>query len=119
MLSETALVMFSHASSRSPSMANPSLDLEKGWSCGLMLNPEGSLKGRCAGSGFWAGLGNSYSWIDPKKGKLGHLVSQVLPFMEPSLLRLFDELERAVYGHDSSKEISEIGSNFGPFKGST
>lgn len=31
--------------------------LKKGWSCGLMMNPDGSLKGRSPGSGSWAGLG--------------------------------------------------------------
>lgn len=91
--------------------------LKKGWSCGLMLNPEGSLKGRSAGSGFWAGLGNLYYWIDPKEGKLGLVMSQVLPFMDPPVLYLFDELERAVYGHESSKEVGEVGSNFGAWKG--
>lgn len=87
--------------------------LRKGWSCGLMLNPEGSLKGRSPGSGFWAGLGNLYYWIDPVEGKLGLVMSQVLPFMDPPILNLFDALERAVYGYEGSKEVGEVGSNFG------
>lgn len=87
--------------------------LKKGWSCGLMLNPEGSLKGRTAGSGFWAGLGNLYYWIDPEAGKLGLVMSQVLPFMDPPILGLFDELERTVYGFESAKKNGEVGSNWG------
>jgi len=89
--------------------------LEKGWSCGLMLNPEGSPKGRSPGSGFWCGLGNLYYWMDPKEGKLGLFITEILPFLDPESLFLFDELERAVYGHESSKEIGEVGSNYGPF----
>jgi methyl acetate hydrolase len=84
---------------------------KKGWSCGLMLN-EGSLKGRSAGSGSWAGLGNLYFWIDPKGGKLGLIMTGILPFMDTEVLHLFDELERAVYGHESSKEIGEAGGNY-------
>jgi methyl acetate hydrolase len=90
--------------------------LKKGWSCGLMLNPEGSLKGRSPGSGMWAGLGNLYYWMDPKEGKLGLVMTEILPFMDPPVLHLFDELERAVYGHESSKEIGEVGGNFGPLR---
>ncbi|TID17447.1 hypothetical protein E6O75_ATG08193 [Venturia nashicola] len=87
--------------------------LEKAWSCGLMLNPKGSLKGRSAGSGFWAGLANLYYWVDPETGKLGLLMSQVLPFMDPPVLHLFDELERAVYGFEGAKDVGEVGSNWG------
>jgi methyl acetate hydrolase len=87
--------------------------LKKGWSAGLMLNPEGSLKGRSPGSGSWAGLGNLYYWIDPQEGKLGLFMTEILPFMDVEALHLFDELERAVYGHESSKEIGEVGGNYG------
>jgi methyl acetate hydrolase len=82
--------------------------LKKGWSCGLLLNPEGSLKGRSPGSGMWAGLGNLYYWIDPQAGKLGMIATEILPFMDPAVLGLFDELERAVYGFESG----EGGANF-------
>lgn len=87
--------------------------LKKGWSCGLMLNPEGSSKGRSAGSGSWAGLGNLYYWLDPKEGKLGLIAAAILPFMDAEVLHLFDELERAMYGHEPSKEIGEVGGNYG------
>lgn len=86
--------------------------LEKGWSCGLMVSLEDSPKGRSAGSGSWAGLGNLYYWLDPKGGKLGLVMSEILPFMDKEVLRLFDELERAVYGHDSASEAGAKGGNF-------
>lgn len=78
--------------------------LEKGWSCGFMFNFEASPKGRSAGSGQWAGMGNLYYWLDPKAGKLGLVMSGILPFMDKEILQLFDELERAVYGHESASD---------------
>jgi len=90
--------------------------LKKGWSCGLMLNPEGSPKGRGAGSGSWAGMGNLYYWLDPKAGILGLFMTEILPFMDVEALHLFDELERAVYGHQASEKIGEVGGNYGPLQ---
>jgi len=88
--------------------------LKKGWSCGLMLNPEeASPKGRSKGSGSWAGLGNLYYWLDPEQGKLGLTMSSILPFMDHELCHLHDELERAVYGHGAASGIGEVGGNFG------
>ena len=86
--------------------------VKKGWSCGLMMNSEGSPKGRSAGSGSWAGLGNLYYWLDPVAGKLGLVMSGIFPFMDREVCHLFDELERAVYGHESAQKIEEAGSNF-------
>jgi hypothetical protein len=51
--------------------------------------------GRSAGSLAWAGLGNTYFWIDPARGR--HLM-QLLPFADPKALALLDAFERAVYG---------------------
>jgi methyl acetate hydrolase len=86
--------------------------VRKGWSCGLMLNLEDAPKGRHAGSGSWAGLSNLYYWIDPAAGKVGLFITDVLPFMDVEALRLNDEFERAVYGHEASKAIGEAGSNY-------
>jgi methyl acetate hydrolase len=70
----------------------------KGWSCGLMMNLQDLPGGRKAGSGSWAGLGNIYYWIDPAAGKLGVIMSSLLPFLDENILSLADALERAVYG---------------------
>jgi len=78
--------------------------LKKSWSCGLLLNLEASPVGRSAGSGAWCGLGNIYYWIDRTAGKTGLLATEVLPFFDEEALALFDEFERAVYGHPSAKE---------------
>ena len=86
--------------------------IDKGWSLGLMINHADAPNGRNKGSGAWAGLGNCYFWIDPKAGKLGFVVSAVLPFFDEDVLHLADALERAVYGKPMAKEIGEPGSNF-------
>lgn len=100
--------------------ANPGLTLEgellpgleKGWSCGLMTNKTESGKGRGKASGAWAGLGNLFYWLDPVHGKGGLIMSEILPFMDSEVLHLFDELERAAYGHDAAGSHGEAGSNF-------
>ena len=87
-------------------------DVKKGWSCGMLLNLETREKGRTAGSGAWAGLGNQYYWIDPVKGVCGMVISQLFPFMDKEVLHLFDALEREVYGKEVAKVMGEKGSNF-------
>jgi CubicO group peptidase (beta-lactamase class C family) len=71
----------------------------KGWSLAFMLNnaehPEGG--GRAAGSMAWAGLANTYYWIDPVRDRAGVLVTQSLPFADPKVLALLEAFERAVY----------------------
>ncbi len=83
----------------------PSLPVDKkGWSTGLLMNHEDLPYGRKAGSGSWAGLGNLFYWIDPKTGIAGMIVTNVLPFLNPTFMRLFDEFERVAYGHDVAGE---------------
>ena len=83
----------------------PSMPAEKrGWSAGLLLNHEDLPYGRKAGSGAWAGLGNLYYWVDPKTGIAGMVVTSVLPFLDPTVTTLFDELERVAYGFDVAGE---------------
>jgi methyl acetate hydrolase len=86
--------------------------VSKGWSCGLMTINEDTPNGRKKGSGAWAGLGNCYFWVDPAAGKLGFVVSAILPFFDKDVLHLFDSLERAVYGKPLAKQVAEAGSNF-------
>lgn len=86
--------------------------VKKGWSLGGMINLEDAPNGRYANSMAWAGLGNCYFWMDPKAGKLGYVVSAILPYFDKDVLHLFDAMERAVYGKEEAKEIGEKGSNF-------
>ena len=84
----------------------------KGWSLGALINNEAAPNGRSKGSAAWAGLGNCYFWMDQAAGKLGFVVSAILPFFDRDVLYLADALERAVYGKPMAKEIGEKGSNF-------
>ena len=55
--------------------------------------------GRTPGSLAWAGLANTYYWIDQKKGVAGVYMTQVLPFADAKALPLFYAFEKSVYGH--------------------
>jgi CubicO group peptidase (beta-lactamase class C family) len=69
----------------------------KCWGLGFMVNLQDLPGGRKAGSLAWAGLGNTYFWIDPAMGVAGILFSQLLPFADARIMRLFAEFERTVY----------------------
>jgi methyl acetate hydrolase len=69
----------------------------KTWGLSFMINEEEAPTGRPAGSLSWAGLGNSYYWIDPKNGIAGVYATQILPFVDIKSLPLFLEFETAVY----------------------
>ena len=71
--------------------------MRKGWGFGFMINNEAAPTGRSPGSLGWAGLANTYFWIDPSKGVAGVYLSQVLPFADAKSLPLFFEFEKAVY----------------------
>ena len=73
--------------------------IKLGWSCGWLLNLEDTPYGRKKGSGQWAGLGNLYYWVDPTAGKLGLIMSSLLPFFDKEVLYLYDALEKAAYGN--------------------
>jgi len=55
--------------------------------------------GRGAGSLAWAGLGNTYFWIDPAKGIAGVILMQLIPFADAKALRLLGDFERALYSN--------------------
>ena len=67
------------------------------WSLAYMLNIEPGPNGRSAMSGSWAGIFNSYYWLDPARHVAGVILSQFLPFADPAMLRLYGRFERGVY----------------------
>ena len=67
------------------------------WSLAFLLNTRRTDEGRSAGSLAWAGLANTYYWIDPMAGVTGVFVTQVLPFFDADALDTFSKFERAVY----------------------
>ena len=72
--------------------------MDKQWGLSFMINNEDAPTGRSAGSLAWAGLANTYYWIDQKKGVGGVYATQVLPFADVKSLPLFHAFESAVYG---------------------
>jgi methyl acetate hydrolase len=71
--------------------------MPKTWGLTFMINTEQAPTGRTAGSLAWAGLANSYYWIDPKEGIGGVYLTQILPFGDKKSLPLFFAFEKAVY----------------------
>jgi methyl acetate hydrolase len=69
----------------------------KKWGLGFMISTEPVPGGRSAGSVAWAGLGNTYFWIDLGRGVAGVILMQLLPFADPKALALLEQFEKAVY----------------------
>ena len=81
-----------------PSLSND-VDFIAGmqWGLSFVINPEPLPTGRSAGSLAWAGLANSYYWIDPVKRVAGVYATQILPFFDQKAVAAFEGFERAVY----------------------
>jgi methyl acetate hydrolase len=67
------------------------------WGFGHMINLTPGPNGRSAGSMTWAGLLNTYYWIDPQKRVAAVFMTQVLPFADKPALALYRRFERRVY----------------------
>ncbi len=69
----------------------------KKWGLGFMISTEPVPGRRSAGSLAWAGLGNTYFWIDPAADVAGVILMQLLPFADAKALALLDAFEQTVY----------------------
>lgn len=69
----------------------------KRWGLSFMINMADLEGRRRAGSLAWAGLRNTYFWIDPRSGIGGAVFTQMLPFADRKALAFYDSVERAVY----------------------
>lgn len=72
-------------------------DQHTSWGYSWLINPEPGPHGRSPGSLAWAGIFNSYYWIDPEKGLGGVFITQLSPFGDPGALSAFGALERMAY----------------------
>jgi CubicO group peptidase (beta-lactamase class C family) len=70
----------------------------KKWGLSFLINAQPLPTGRSAGSLAWAGLANTYFWIDRSKRVCGVFLSQVFPFYDPVTIDLFVTFETEVYG---------------------
>ena len=71
--------------------------MPKSWGLSFMINDEPAPTGRSAGSLAWAGLANTFYWIDQKKKVGGVYMSQVFPFVEERSLANYYGFEGSVY----------------------
>jgi CubicO group peptidase (beta-lactamase class C family) len=67
------------------------------WAFGQMINLDPVKGGRKAGSLTWAGLYNTYYWIDPASNVAGVIMMQILPFADTRALDLYRKFERGIY----------------------
>lgn len=67
------------------------------WGLSFVINTAALPTGRSAGSLAWAGLANTYFWIDRSKGVCGVFLSQVLPFFDDTAIDLLTKFETEVY----------------------
>ena len=67
------------------------------WGLGYMMNLQAGPNGRSAGTFSWGGLYNTYYWLDPAKKVAGLIMTQILPFADPKAVKLYGQLEAAVY----------------------
>jgi CubicO group peptidase (beta-lactamase class C family) len=71
--------------------------VEKSWGLSFQINEAAAPTGRPAGQLMWAGLANSYYWIDRQTGLGGAYMTQILPFADSKSLPLYYEFESGVY----------------------
>ncbi len=72
-------------------------DMVKKWGLSFLITTAQTPEGRSPGSLAWAGLANTYFWIDPSRGVTGVILMQVLPFADQKCLEAFAGFERGVY----------------------
>jgi methyl acetate hydrolase len=79
----------------------------KKWGLSFLINTAKTPEGRSAGSLAWAGLANTYYWIDPARDVSGVILMQVLPFVDKECIAAFSGFERGVYaGLDAAQNAA-------------
>ena len=82
-------------------------DMAKKWGLSFLINTAKTPQGRSPGSLAWAGLANTYYWIDPARDVTGVILMQVLPFGDNRCLEAFAGFESGVYaGLDAAQQAA-------------
>jgi len=82
-------------------------DIVKKWGLSFLINTAKTPEGRSPGSLAWAGLANTYYWIDPARDVAGVILMQLLPFADRKCLEAFAGFERGVYAElDASQKAA-------------
>jgi methyl acetate hydrolase len=71
--------------------------MSKKWGLSFLINTQPVPGGRAAGSLAWAGLANTYFWIDRARQVCGVFLSQVLPFFDATAIDLLGKFEAEIY----------------------
>ncbi|MEZ5819425.1 MAG: serine hydrolase domain-containing protein [Xanthobacteraceae bacterium] len=71
--------------------------MSKKWGLSFLINTAKTPEGRSPNSLFWAGLANTYFWIDPARNVSGVILMQLLPFADKICLDAFAGFERGIY----------------------
>jgi methyl acetate hydrolase len=71
--------------------------MSKKWGLSFLINTQAVPGGRSANSLAWAGLANTYFWIDRTKRVCGVFASQLLPFYDHTAIDLLGKFETSVY----------------------
>ncbi len=91
--------------SQVPELSNdvPALPVPQTWGLGFHLTLVDLPGMRSAGTGDWAGVFNSYYWIDRERGVGGVLMTQLLPFFDARVIETLVGFEMAVYQQVGAK----------------
>jgi len=68
-----------------------------GFGYGFLINGEDYDGGRAAGSLAWAGIDNTFFWIDPQRKTCAVLMMQFLPFCDSDAVAVLRDFEHGIY----------------------
>jgi CubicO group peptidase (beta-lactamase class C family) len=82
-----------------PELSNdvPALPVPQGWGLGFHLVKVDIPGMRSAGTGDWAGIFNTYYWIDRAAGVGAVIMTQILPFFDGRVVEVLQAFETMVY----------------------
>lgn len=66
---------------------------------GFAVNTKPGEGGRSPGSLAWAGIYNTFFWIDPPRKTCAVIMMQILPFSDDAAISVVEHFERAVYAN--------------------
>ena len=67
------------------------------WGYGFLINPDAYPGGRSAGSLAWAGVENTFYWIDPARNLCAAVMMQFFPFVDDQAVGILGDFEKAAY----------------------
>jgi methyl acetate hydrolase len=68
-----------------------------GFTYGFLINNTAYPDGRPTGTLAWAGIENTFYWIDPKSSLCAVIMMQFFPFVDKQAVGLLSDFEKAVY----------------------